>query len=45
MHMGEDLTNVDVILTARPMSATATETQDAGVNVSPIVVTNFSTNC
>jgi hypothetical protein len=40
--MGEGLTNADVISTARPMSATAIETQDAGVSASPRAVNKLS---
>jgi len=43
--MGEGLTNADVILTAKPMSATVIETPAAGVSVNPLAAANFSTNC
>jgi len=40
--MGEGLTNADATSTARPMSATAIETQDAGVNASHQAVNKLS---
>jgi len=40
--MGEGLTNADATSTARPMSATAIETQDAGVSASHRAVNKLS---
>jgi len=43
--MGEGLTNADATSTARPMSATAIETQVVGVSASHRAAANFSINC